>query len=80
MAATITIQSDSIRLEPCENGYILSWTECCSKPGPGGGPYDTRNSYETEKLVFTAKEGPKALAKLNELYGRSGEEMAYESD
>lgn len=69
-----TIDSDSIWLEPCENGFILCWTVCTAMPR-NGSCYDMCNTYCTEKEVFTAKEGAKAIARMQEIYKSSGEEM-----
>jgi len=70
--ANYTIQSDSIRLQPVENGYILSWM-CCYSVGQG--TYDRMNSYQEEKEVYKRSEGAKALKRMDELYMSSGEEI-----
>ena len=69
------INSGSIKLRPCENGWILSWSSCCTVPGPSGSPYDSRTKYSDDEEVFKAGEGTKALKRMAELYKMSGEEM-----
>ena len=49
-------------LTRAENGYILSYEEKIPR-----GEFDYRMEYCKE--VFTAKEGAKALARLDEIYG-----------
>ena len=61
---------DNLRLTPCENGYVLSWTERC---------YPDRGSlcnctYEEKTLVFKEEESKEAVAKLRELYNSNKDE------
>lgn len=54
-------------LTRADNGYILTYEEKIPR-----GQFDYY--YETCKEVFTAKEGAKALARLDEVYGAGDED------
>lgn len=65
------IQSHSIKLRPCENGFILSYETCTHE----GGAYDGRTKYNTLEEAFKPSEAAKATKRLTDLYKEAGAEM-----
>ena len=65
------IQPQSIKLRPCENGFILSYETCKYE----GGPYDGRTRYNTLEETFKPSEAAQATKRLTDLYKEAGKEM-----
>ena len=68
------IQSASIRLRPCETGFILEY-EVCIKVRGANGPYSDGMKYERKEETFNPSEAMKATKRLTELYKEAGMEM-----
>ena len=53
---------EHVRLEPADNGYVLSFTEVIPKAS------NIESSWDDKKEIFTDDQVDKGLARLKELY------------
>lgn len=73
------IQSESIKLRPVENGFILCW-DVCKQVNGNNGPYSGTMKYYKEEEIFKSSESAQAIKRMVEIYKDSSEEMGEEDE